>query len=261
MAADAVAEHDQLVEAAGERGDEVDRLRERGMVGVEHLREEDELHPRRRPTTNSSTSCASSTAKRPASSASPRSSAGGLAEPLGERAVGEHATSASTSAVVSPGGRSKPSPSRDDVGDAAGVGRDDAAAAGERLDHDPAEPFRPRRQHEHRGAVDPRRDVRRGSQPWCSTLSGRSREELLDRPRLRPLADDHEPRVRDARGDLPPRRRQPVDVLVELERADEDDRRPLGQRRRGCAVNAERSLYVGKPRRRLAAHLLDQARR
>ena len=46
VAADVVAEHDDLVAATRQRVDDVDRLRERRVVGVDDLGEEDEPHGR-----------------------------------------------------------------------------------------------------------------------------------------------------------------------------------------------------------------------
>ena len=75
----------------------------------------------------------------------------------------------------------------------------------------------------------------------CSTRPG-ARDEALDLGAPRPLADDDEPRVRQPRRRQPPRRDEAVDVLVPLEHADEERRRPLRQRLDRGPVKSERSL-------------------
>ena len=76
--------------------------------------------------------------------------------------------------------------------------------------------------------------------------SGKSAHELLDHVRLRALADDHEPRL--GKPTAPARRqaaREAVDVLVALERADEEQPSGCsGSGATGRSVNAERSLYA-----------------
>ena len=44
VAADVVADHDDLLAAARERIEDVDRLGERGVIGVDDLGEDDEPH-------------------------------------------------------------------------------------------------------------------------------------------------------------------------------------------------------------------------
>ena len=134
--------------------DEVERLCEHRVLGVERLRDEDEPHQR--------DSCArrargSARARaRPASRAS-RRTAPPRPHPAARRARGRARTLLeSLRERVGVGRRHEEAldPIVDEVGDAAAVRRDDRPAARERLDDDPAEALRPGRQHEHGRLVD-----------------------------------------------------------------------------------------------------------
>ena len=86
-------------------------------------------------------------------------------------------------------------------------------------------------------------------------------DERLDHGPLRAAADDAQPRVRHARRGEPPRAGEAVDVLVELEHADEQRRRLLGQRLRR-ALEEELEVHErGELARRLDAELAHEARR
>jgi hypothetical protein len=104
-------------------------------------------------------------------------------------------------------------------------------AACERLDHDPAEPLRPRRQRQHGRAVEGRRDAGRLEPRLVLHAARELGHEPLDDVLLRTGADDDETRLGNPCGEPPPAGSQPLDVLVTLERADEENGRKLGQRR------------------------------
>ena len=63
VAADRAAQDGDRLEAAGERADEVDRLREGGVVGVDRLRDDEEPHQRAVPATVASASSRSLAAR------------------------------------------------------------------------------------------------------------------------------------------------------------------------------------------------------
>ena len=64
MAPDAVADHGHVLTAPGESADDVDRLGECRVVGVDGLRDDAEAHAQCAPAIVSSTSARSSAAKR-----------------------------------------------------------------------------------------------------------------------------------------------------------------------------------------------------
>ncbi len=146
-----------------------------------------------------------------------------------------------------------------EIRDAADAARDDAAPAGERLDHDTPETLRARREHEHRRLVEPPRDAVRRQLGHMLDLLRQLGHQLIDDRVPRSLADEHEPRVRQPCGNFAPGVGEPVDVLVRLEHPDEERRRPLGQRL--DRTRGERG-EVGVRRERgghgHAAHLLDE---
>ncbi len=76
-----------------------------------------------------------------------------------------------------------------------------------------------------------------------------------------PVADEPEAGLRQPGGGQPDRRHNVVDVLVALEDADEEGRRPLGQRRDG-GLPERRQLGIGREDGgRLDARLAHQPRR
>ena len=89
--------------------------------------------------------------------------------------------------------------------------------------------------------------------------TGKVAPQLLDLVELRALTDDHQPRLGKAGCQHAPRARQSLDILVALERADEDHRRLLRQRRhRSFGEGGEVAVRRERDRRRLAADLLDE---
>ena len=150
-------------------------------------------------------------------------------EPSGELTVGEHALERVRERCTSAGGIS--SPSRSSVTRSgippASVATTPRPRANASMITQPALPARTGRTRErarvelsrHSGRIEP---GVMGHRPGKSSSRRR-------RARAASPADDDERRVRHAVGEPTPRRVQARDVLVRLERADEDDRRPLGQ--------------------------------
>ena len=182
----------------------------------------------------------------PASSATRRSAAlRRRPEPFREGAVGEHALDRGRERChVRRRDQAVPRrSSRDEVGNPTRVRRDHASAARERLDHDPAEPLRPRRAARAASRRRARGDLV-GIEPGVMARRGRdSRRPGVDDAAREPAPTTTSARVRHAVGEAAPRRGQPVDVLVRLERSDEE--RPSAARaaaRGGRSAKAERSL-------------------
>ena len=169
----------------------------------------------------------------PRSSSGPRvpvrryRSARGRTEPLCELAVREHALE-SLRERVGVGRRDEQALDAvvDEVGDAAAVRRDDGPAARERLDHDAAEPLRPRRQHEHGRTVERRGDLRRArARRGARRGPGSRARSCSTTSRCEPWPTITSRASGSAGASDAPGARQSLDVLVALERADEDDRR------------------------------------
>ena len=134
-----------------------------------------------------------------------------------------------------------------------------ARPAAERLDDDAAHALAPRREHEARGGVELVGDLL-GRE---AGLPGDVRAALDERARevfARACADQPKRCVRYLLRDVRPRFHEQVDPLVELERADEQRDRALGQR---SGRNEER-LQVhegGERRRRLDSELANHSGR
>ena len=179
------------------------------------------------------------------------------AEPLGERAVGEHAHERVGERRRVPGRNEEARHAvLDDVRDPADAAPDDAAAAAERLDDDAAEALRARREHEHGRLVERAATSGVGSDSVQRVCAGRSRDELLRHVAKRPAPDEVERRVRDARRGEAPGLREHVDGLVALEHADEERDGPLGQRH---GLRLEERLEIHE--RRELGRRLDPAAR
>ncbi len=109
--------------------------------------------------------------------------------------------------------------------------RDHSSPPAHRLDDDAAQAFRSRGEDEERRLVQQLRDLLR-REAWEPPRPVRKvGDELRDQSFARTGADDHEPGLRHARRREPPGVSEPVDVLVELEDADEQRLRPFRERR------------------------------
>ena len=120
----------------------------------------------------------------------------------------------------------------DEVRHPAAATRDHGAAARERLDDHARRPLRARGEQQQRRLVQRVHDLGCGQRGRPARLPGQVGDERLDERRVETAADEPKLRVRQPRRREPPGGGDPVDVLVALEHADEERRRPLGQRRR-----------------------------
>ena len=150
----------------------------------------------------------------------------------------------------------------DHVADAADAHRDRRAAAQERLDQHAAEPLGARRQHEARRLVERTRRPPAGLEPLDPRVcSGRSRTSSLDHLAPRAAADDPSRAPGTPRRRAAPRAREPVDVLVELEHADEERRRAArAAAPAGARGTRSRSMNVGNSAAGSTPSLADEAR-
>ena len=246
MASDGVAEDGDRLAPRRERANDVHRLRQHRMVGVDGLRDEDEAHGQRTvPATAASTSermsrarssgVASQSSKRTFAAAPSRSA---RSRSLRSRRIAAARLSVSNGRTSSP---STPSVTRSGMPPA--VGRDDGPPACERLDQDPAETFRPRREHERRRLVERLRDsgglepavvldtIRELSPPACGRLraASRSRPARAVPPAARPPAP-----ATQRRGRRRSCRARATPTKSRVGRS--------GNGATGCSVNAERSL-------------------
>ena len=115
----------------------------------------------------------------------------------------------------------------DEIRDPADPAADHGPPAAERLHHDASHPLRARGQDETRGLVERRGDLRRPESGRPRGPPREVRDESPDKRRERTRADDPEHRVRHVRRRAAPRVREPVDVLVALEHADEERLRAI----------------------------------
>ena len=244
----AVREDDELVDACGESSQLVDGRAEHGARGIDLLGDDDEPHPRRastaRPTSSRTLSAYSSAVYVHSAGAPPRL----LAEALGEVAVGQDADERVGDLVGSirideQAGLAVPH----DIRDAAGPRPDDRPAAAQGLQHDTRCPLGSGGEQEEPGVVERPNDVGRLESRVPCHAPGEIANERLRDVSVAPVADDAKLALRDARGGEPPRFGDRVDVLVALEDADEQRRRPVrqaGHRR----VGERRQLGVGRER-------------
>ena len=117
----------------------------------------------------------------------------------------------------------------DEIGDAADPAGDHRAGAAERLDEHAAHPLGARGQDEERRFVERMGDLGLAEELVPARLRGHVAQQLLDGRPQRPGADEPEARTGNLRRGDAPRVRQPVDVLVALEHADEQGLWPLRQ--------------------------------
>src|SRR5581483_3939937 len=149
----------------------------------------------------------------------------------------------------------------DDVADAADVHRDRRPAAEEGLDEHTAEPFRPRRKDEARRFVERVCDLRLRQPLRPRGLRRQLMHELLDHRPPRAAADDAQLHAAQPLRGEPPRTREAVDVLVELEHSDEQCR-GLRRERHGRTLAEELEVHErGELRGGLDAELAHEPAR
>ena len=250
MDAHGLTEHHDLVAARRQRFDEVECLRERGMLSVERLRDEDEPHQRDRAIHELAVGSGELSRRRVPVLVPLVSRRAEL-----RRQVRGPAGRAEAPRRAHPhqlGVSGSPRPICHEIGDPARIGRDHPAAAGKRLDYDSAEALGPGWQDEQSCAVDALARRRRArARRWCSTLLRAIRERAARSSAAAALADDHEPSFRDLARDTAPSGGQALDVLVP----------PRARRRRvQSAVAAAALTGVRGERRKVAVGREDRRR-
>ena len=254
----AVRQHDQLVDAGGERAQLVDRRPERRARRVDLLRDDDEPHAARASTARSDQLDDVGGVLLGRVRPRRRARLALRAEALGERAVGEEPDERVRDLGGRSGSTSSPdSPSRTTSGippaRAPTTARPRQSASSTTLGV-PSDREASRSNHASSNAFTTSGVSSRLSQV---TRPGKLADERLSDVAMSPVSDDPQRGLRDARGGEPPGLCDRMDVLVSLEHADEQGGRALGERR-DRRLGERSELGVGREReRRLDPGLAD----